>query len=136
MLTGIDISNLQGHPEIWPSQPWYQHYLNAQFVIVQAIEPPAGYPGSDFTDPETGKRGYTGVALRKAKADGKKVGAYVWLWNNLPDTGQDITNRLSTIPDSVRLDMRLFVDCEDTSGGPGKAAFPRLRDQLKCEPRP
>lgn len=116
-LNGIDISNLQGHPSTWPSKSWYPQYLAAEFVIVQCIEPPAGYDGHNFIDPETGKRGYTGVALRQAKADGKRVGIYSWLWDAY--SGQtliaDQNNRLACIPSSVQLDMRPWLDVEDTT---------------------
>jgi hypothetical protein len=143
LLKGIDISNLQGHPDTWPSQSWYWVYQEAQFVIVQAIEPPVGYPGHDFIDPETGKRGYTGVALRQAKADDKKVGVYVWLWNYLPDTRGNILARLATVPESVALDMRPWVDCEDTTlqstalqANHLERMSYRLNRQLQIEERP
>lgn len=139
MRKGIDISNLQGHPDTWPSQPWYQKYLEADFVIVQALEPPYGYPGHNFIDAETGKRGYTGVALRKIKADGKSAGVYPWLWNGLVDTRANILARLATVPPSVLLDMRPWIDTEDTSGGPqGLLASPgtRVVRQLLLEPHP
>jgi hypothetical protein len=140
MLQGIDISNLQGPPSAYRNQPWYR---DAAFVIVQAIEPPRGYPGHDFIDPETGRRGYTGIQLRAAKEDGKYVGAYPWLWNGLPDTAADITHRLDTVPQSVTLDMRPYVDTEDTFGGPsamGLLILPEqylpVERQLLREPRP
>lgn len=141
-MQGIDISNLQGHPDTWPRQPWYPQYQAADFVIVQCLEPPPGYPGHDFIDPETGKRGYTGVALRQAKSDSKKVGVYPWLWNGLADTRGNILARLATVPPSVPLDMRPFVDVEDTTGGStvlGLVSTPneqRLQRQLQMEPRP
>jgi hypothetical protein len=136
-VRGIDVSNLNGHPDVYRGLAWYQQ---AAFVIVQAIEPPPGYPGHDFIDPETGKRGYTGVQLRTAKEDGKKVGAYAWLWNGLADTRGNILARLATVPPSVTLDMRPYVDVEDTT--PQGASLleakpnPRLVRQLRCEPRP
>jgi hypothetical protein len=142
VLKGVDLSNLQGHPDTWPSQPWYPQYQAADFVIIQALEPPAGFPGHDFIDPETGKRGYTGVALRQAQRDGKKVGVYAWLWNGLPDTRSNILSRLATVPLSVTLDMRPWVDAEDTTGGPWlgtinvTAVSERLAQQLQCEGRP
>lgn len=114
-LTGIDLSNLQGHPSGYRNAAWYKA---AQFVIVQAIEPPSGFPGHDFIDPETGKRGYTGVQLRAAKEDGKFIGVYVWLWNGLADTRGNILARLATVPASLKLDMRPWVDVEDVTGGP------------------
>jgi hypothetical protein len=143
LLKGVDISNLQGHPDTWPSQPWYGVYQEASFVIIQAIEPPLGFPGHNFIDPETGKRGYTGVALRQARADGKSVGVYVWLWNGLADTYGNIRSRLDCVPPSVRLDMRPWVDVEDTTGGPGirgvavsAPEMGRVQRQLQCERRP
>lgn len=134
----LDISNLQGHPDTWPSQPWYSEYQAAEGVIVQGIEPPAGYPGHDFIDPETGKRGYTGVALRQAKQDGKKVGVYVWLWNGLADTYGNIMARLETVPPSVPLDFRPFVDVEDTTaqGIAPTTISVRYAEQLKSETHP
>lgn len=137
-LNGIDISNLQGHPDTYRHFDWY---MQSQFVIVQAIEPPPGYPGHDFIDPETRKRGYTGVQLRAAKEDGKYVGVYCWLWNGMTDTRGNILARLATVPPSVQLDMRPYVDVEDTTGGPGMGLVPeehspRLQRQLRSEPRP
>ncbi len=136
-LQGVDISNLQGPPSQYRDQQWYR---DAQFCIVQAIEPPVGFPGYDFIDPETGKRGYTGVQLRAAVTDGKKVGVYAWLWNGLADTRGNILARLNTVPPSVKLDMRPWVDVEDTTGGATSLmAMPtrdRLARQLQCEPRP
>lgn len=136
MMRGIDISNLQGHPDTYRHLQWYR---DAEFVIVQALEPPAGYPGHDFIDPETGKRGYTGVQLRAAQEDGKRVGVYAWLWNGLDNTYTNILVRLATVPDSVKLDMRPYIDVEDTTAGPGFAAEPlseRAQRQLQCESRP
>lgn len=138
MLNGADISNLQGHPDGYRGQQWY---IDSQFVLVQAIEPPPGFPGHNFIDPETGKRGYTGVQLRAAVEDGKYVGTYAWLWNGLADTRGNILARLATVPPSVKLDMRPWVDVEDTTGGPGVALVaeehsPRLQRQLQCEGRP
>lgn len=141
-VTAVDLSNLQGHPDSWSSQPWYPVYEAVQAVIVQALEPPSGFPGHDFIDPETGKRGYTGVALRRAVADGKKVGVYVWLWNGLADTKGNIAARLACVPPSVRLDMRPWVDVEDTSSsflvgfrtGDVPDATGLIR-QLQCEGR-
>lgn len=137
MMRGVDISNLQGPPETYRNQPWYQA---AEFVLVQAIEPPAGYPGHDFIDPETGRHGYTGVQLRAAVEDGKKVGVYAWLWNGLADTRGDILRRLGTVPASVKLDIRPWVDVEDTTTLMGiysaSAMNPGLAQQLQCEPRP
>lgn len=145
MLQGIDISNLQGAPESYRHLDWY---VRAAFVIVQAIEPPAGYPGHDVIDPETGKRGYTGAQLRAAVEDGKKVGAYAWLWNGLADTRGNILARFATVPPSVTLDMRPWVDVEDTTGGagimaeqpmiglPGQPLKDRLARQLQNEPHP
>lgn len=137
-LQGVDISNLQGHPDAYRGQQWYR---DAEFVIVQGIEPPAGYPGHDFIDPETGKRGYTGAQIRAARDDGKKVGVYVWLWNGLADTRGNILARLNTVPPSVQLDLRPMVDVEDTTGGPGMGLVPeehspRLQRQLQSEGRP
>lgn len=139
-MRGVDLSNLQGHPDTWPSQPWYWVYQEAIFVVVQAIEPPAGFPGHDFIDPETGRRGYTGVALRQARADGKLIGVYPWLWNGLADTYGNIMARLATVPPSLQpLDFRPWVDVEDTTGGPQgivvTAAEYRVHRQLKCETR-
>lgn len=146
MLNGIDLSNLNGHPDTWPSQPWYPVYQAAQFVIVQAIEPPPGFPGADVIDPETGKRGYTGAQLRQVKADGKYALVYAWLWNGLADTRASILARLATVPPSVQLDGRPWVDVEDTTPVAGvvslagiesaKQANPRLARQLQCETRP
>lgn len=113
-MKAIDLSNLQNHPDTWPSQDWYSEYQEAEAIIVQAIEPPLGYLGHDFIDPETGKRGYTGVQLRQCVADGKKVGVYAWLWFGLPDPYDNIRSRLDCVPASIHLDMRPWVDVEDT----------------------
>lgn len=103
MIKGVDISNLQGPPESYRAQTWYQQ---ADFVLVQAISPPAPYPGWQAG-------GYTEVQLRAAKADGKKVGIYVFLWNTLRDVAADIGSRLATVPADIPLDMRPWVDAED-----------------------
>lgn len=140
-LQGIDLSNLQGHPDTYRHLDWYRR---AEFVLIQAIEPPPGYPGHDFIDPETGKRGYTGVQLRAAVEDGKKVGVYVWLWNGLADTRGNILARLATVPPSVSLDMRPFVDVEDTTTQGilgerptiGIQGVGRILRQLQSEARP
>ncbi len=107
-LRGIDISNLQGFPATYRGQAWYQA---AQFVIVQAIAPPAGYLGHG-TD-------ISAQQLRAARDDGKKTGAYVWLWNVYSGAllKADIAFRLSLIPDDVHLDMRVWLDVEDTTRG-------------------
>jgi hypothetical protein len=102
-LNGVDVSNHQGPPSSYRSQPWYQE---AQFVIAQAIPRPL---------PD----GYTGEQLRAAKADGKHVGAYLWIWHDpswrIGDrtVEDDMRRRLLTIPDDVELDMRLWLDVED-----------------------
>lgn len=145
----VDLSNLQGHPSTWPSQPWYSVYQACDAVVIQGLEPPPGFPGHDFIDPETGKRGYTGVALRQARADGKKVAAYVWLWNGLADTTGNITSRLDCVPPSVKLDPvgghAVWVDVEDTTLQVGiaqaqvyhlEATPDRLARQMECEGRP
>jgi hypothetical protein len=101
MLYGIDVSNHQGLPATYQSAPWYQE---ASFVIVQAIDPPAPpYPP-----------GVTAEQLRAAKEDGKYAGAYLWLWNGT-DPLADMKRKLALIPDDVALDMRLWLDVEDTT---------------------
>lgn len=99
-LYGIDISNHQGMPDAYRTASWYQQ---AQFVLIQAVAPPPPWPP-----------GCTADQMHAAKADGKYVGAYVWLWNGL-DTEPDITSKLALIPDDVTLDTRLWLDVEDTS---------------------
>jgi hypothetical protein len=111
-MRGCDISNHNGFPVSYRTQGWY---VSSEFVIVQAIEPPPGYPGYGYVDPETGKRGYTGEQLRAAREDGKKVGIYVWLWSGLADTQSNILGRLQTVPSSVPLDMRPWLDIEDNT---------------------
>lgn len=138
MINGIDIANFQGHPDTYRTQPWY---VDAEFVIVQAIEPPAGFPGHDFIDPETGRRGYTGVQLRAAVEDGKKVGVYAWLWFGLADPAGNIRSRLECVPPSVKLDMRPWIDVEDTTAGRMRSAMPHAIEvrgdrQMKCEAKP
>lgn len=118
-MHGLDISN---HNTL--AYRGMAEYQAADFVIVQAIDVPLGFTGHDVVDPETFRRGYTGMQLRQAKDDGKKVGVYVWLWNGLDDqnaTIDDIGERLGCIPPSVRLDMRLWLDMEDTSIDHGPA---------------
>lgn len=103
MLRGLDISNMQGPPTIYTEQEWYRA---AEFVIVQSLRPPYPYPGWEVA-------GYTGAQIRQAHADGKYVGAYVWLWNN-GDLDADIRSKLALIPGDVPLNMRLWLDVEDT----------------------
>jgi Glycosyl hydrolases family 25 len=117
-LYGIDISNHQtmAYRSTWP-------YQGADFVIVQAIAPP-----SPFTGWEIG--GYTAEQLRAARDDDKAAGAYVWLWNSFSTsaaTKADIASRLALIPDDVPLDMRLWLDMEDTTQDHGP---PRQQDVL------
>jgi hypothetical protein len=98
-------------------------YEAANFVIVQAIDPP-----SPFTGWERG--GYTAEQLRAAVADDKYCGVYVWLWNSFSTsaaTKVDIAARLALIPDDVELDMRLWLDMEDTTADHGP---PRQQDVL------
>lgn len=147
-LNCVDLSNLQGHPDQWSQQAWYPVYQAAALICVQAIIPPAGYPGHDFIDPETGLAGYTGVQLRRALADGKAIESYAWLWNGLADTQADIRRRLSTIPPSVYGALqRVWVDVEDTTGGTDGTALvgefytkpgvtDRFSRQLQCEGKP
>lgn len=111
-LLGVDISNHQGPPSQYRDQQWYR---DAEFVIVQAIEPPAGFAGWDHTDAVTSRRGYTGEQMTAAREDGKKVGVYVWLWNALADPYVDIWQRLNIVPTGFPLDMRPWVDVEDTT---------------------
>jgi hypothetical protein len=112
MIYGIDISNLQGPPSSYRNQGWY-HY--AEFVIVQAIQPPYPYQGWDHTDAVTGLRGFTGEQLTTAREDGKKVGVYAFLWNTLPNRYADILARFNIVPKGFPLDMRPWVDVEDTA---------------------
>jgi hypothetical protein len=120
-LNGIDVSNHQSSPSTYRSQPWYQE---AQFVIAQAIPRP-------FPD------GYTGEQLRAAKADGKYVGAYLWLWHDptwrMGGTSVELDQRmrLATIPDDVPLDMRLWLDVEDNqSTGWNSVSIPQRVDDV------
>ncbi len=101
MLNGIDISNHQGLPATYRSAAWYQE---AQFVIVQAVDPPSPpWPP-----------GVTVEQLRAAQADGKHVGVYVWLWNSGNHVA-DLASKLALIPGDVKLNMRLWLDVEDTT---------------------
>ena len=116
MLQGIDISNLQGAPESYRHLDWY---VRAAFVIVRASGV-AEVSKADVIDAQAGKRAaYPAAQLRAAVEDGKKVGAYAWLWNGLADTRGNILARFATVPPSVTLDMRPWVDVEDTTGGAG-----------------
>jgi Glycosyl hydrolases family 25 len=122
MLKGIDISNLQAMDHLGT-----QSYRDADFTIVQAITPPRPYRGWE-------RGGYTADQLRQAKADGKKVGAYVWLWNSFTSsaaTKADIAARLATIPHDVPLDMRLWLDVEDTGNDFGPPRFQDVLDALE-----
>jgi hypothetical protein len=118
MLKGIDISNLQAMDHVGTPS-----YRAADFTIVQAIAPPRPFRGWE-------RGGYTADQLRQAKADGKRIGAYVWLWNSFSSssaTQADIAARLATIPSDVKLDMRLWLDVEDTGSDFGP---PRRQDVL------
>lgn len=109
-LQGVDISNLQGPPAVYRTLNWY---TSAQFVIAQAINPPKPFRGWD-------SGGYTVEQLRAAKADGKKIGIYVFLWNTLSDVAADIRARLALIPDDLaaQLDFPVLVDVEDEAPCP------------------
>lgn len=120
MLRGVDLSNHNGPPGTYRGQQWYQ---DAQFVIAQAIDPPSSYP-----------RGVTAEQLRAAKADGKYAGVYVWLWNYFETsaaTKADIASRLALIPVDVPLDMRLWLDMEDTTQDHGPARQQDVLDALE-----
>lgn len=124
MLKGIDISNHQGPPSAYRNQQWYR---DAEFVITQAIDPPAPYAGWDVG-------GYTASQLRAAEEDGKYVGVYVWLWNSFSTsaaTKADIAARLALIPDDVPLSMRLWLDMEDTTQDHGPARRQDVLDALE-----
>lgn len=105
-LRGADISNFQGAPEGYRDQPWYR---DAQFIICQAIRPPRPYAGWEVG-------GYTERQLRVAKEDGKYIGIYVWLWHGQTEVNlrADIRRRLDLVPADLKLDMRPWVDVEDT----------------------
>lgn len=123
----MDLSNLQGPPSGYRGQQWY---IDAEFVIVQAIQPPKPYLGWNHTDAVTGLKGYTGEQLQAAREDGKKVGIYAWLWNTLADPYSDIMARLNIVPVGFPLDMRPWVDVEDTtatSTGQRQGAILRAR---------
>ena len=117
-LYGLDISN---HNTM--SYRSMAEYQAADFVIVQAIDPPQPYTGWE-------RGGYTAEQLRAGVADNKHVGVYVWLWNSFSTsaaTQADIAARLALIPDDVYLDMRLWLDMEDTTQDHGP---PRQQDVL------
>ena len=103
MYSGIDISNHQGYPPTYETQPWF---AEAQFVIVQAI-------------PRTTQPGITAQQLQHADANKKWCGIYVWLWHTpswrLGDQSveDDMRIRLATVPDDVQMDMRVWLDVED-----------------------
>lgn len=123
-LYGIDGSNHNGPPTSYRNQSWYK---DAEFTIWQAINPPRPYAGWDVG-------GYTAEQLRAAKEDGKKVGVYIWLWNSFSSsaaTKADIASRLALIPDDVPLDMRLWLDMEDTTQDHGPARQQDVLDALE-----
>jgi hypothetical protein len=123
-LFGADVSNHQGPPGQYRGQLWYQV---AEFVIAQAIDPPAPFAGHDVG-------GYTAEQLRAAKADEKYAGVYVWLWNSFSTsaaTKADIAARLALIPVDVPLDMRLWLDMEDTTQDHGPARQQDVLDALE-----
>lgn len=123
-LNGIDGSNHQGPPAVYRNQPWYR---DAEFTIWQAIAPPSPFAGWEVG-------GYTAEQLRAAKEDGKYVGVYVWLWNSFSTsvaTKADIAARLALIPDDVPLDMRLWLDMEDTTQDHGPARQQDVLDALE-----
>lgn len=119
-LYGVDISNHQGPPSTYRNEQWYQ---DAEFVIVQAIAPPRPYSGWEVG-------GYTETQLRAAKEDGKYVGIYVWLWNSLEDTQVDIQSRLALVPRDLSLDMRPWLDVEDTGTNTGPSRRQDVLDAL------
>lgn len=123
MIRGADLSNHNGPPASYRGQFWY---TNAKFIIVQAIKPPNPYTGWDVG-------GYTDAQLRAGRDDGKKVGAYIWLWNSFSSsaaTKADIAGRLALLPDDVDLDMRLWLDMEDTTQDHGPARQQDVLDAL------
>jgi len=121
-LRGLDLSNYDTMQ--YRLSPEYEA---AEFVIVQAIAPP-----EPFTGWEIG--GYTAEQLRCAHWDKKYAGVYVWLWNSFSTsaaTKADIAARLALIPDDVPLDMRLWLDMEDTTQDHGPARQQDVLDALE-----
>ena len=120
-MKGIDVSN--HNTMAYRSS---LEYINSEFVIVQAINPPPGYPGHDVG-------GYTSDQIMAGIDDGKYVGVYVWLWNSFSTsaaTKDDIDRRLALIPD-VPLSMRLWLDMEDTTQDHGPARQQDVLDALE-----
>lgn len=119
-LRGVDISNLQGLPESYRSQQWYQV---AEFVIIQAI-------------PRPKPNGIATVQLRAAKADGKYTGIYSWLWHDpawrlSPKVAEDQRLRLATVLDDVPIDMRPWLDEEDNqSAGWANVSIQTRKDEV------
>lgn len=121
-LFGVDISNHQ--TMAYRTTVTYQA---ADFVIVQAIDPPEPFTGWD-------RGGYTADQLRAGIEDDKYIGVYVWLWNSFSTsaaTKADIASRLALIPDDVLLDMRLWLDMEDTTQDHGPARQQDVLDALE-----
>jgi len=116
VLSGIDISNLQGPPAVYQGQGWY---IDSQFVIVQAI-------------PRPRPNGLAADQLRAAHEDGKKVGIYCWLWHDpswrlAADVREDQLLRLATVPEDVALDMRAWLDVEDDQSAAWAASGLQVR---------
>ena len=121
-LYGLDLSN-------WNTMEYrvLPEYQAADFVIVQSIAPPEPFMGWEIG-------GYTAQQLRAGVEDQKHVGVYVWLWNHFATsaaTQADIAARLALIPDDVPLDMRLWLDMEDTNLDHGPARQQDVLDALE-----
>jgi len=97
-LLAVDVSNYTTPLTPDALAQWQQ--AGVGLVIVQAIDPPPGFP-----------TGETRAQLQACKDAGLPVDAYVWLWFDLD--GSDIAHKLSMLDGfNVR---RIWLDVEDTA---------------------
>lgn len=110
----VDVSNYTAVPTPEQLQSWKDAGVGA--VIVQAIDPPAGYPG-----------GVTVEQINAVNAAGLQAEAYVWLWTE-SDVAADIARKLSLL-EGLPV-SRVWLDVEDTTDASVEQRIQTVRDAL------
>jgi hypothetical protein len=114
-MLAVDVSNYTGRLTKKTLNAWKA--ADVGLVIVQAIDPPEGYP-----------EGVTRQQVEACDAAGLAVDAYLWLWMT-GDFESDIRHKLSLL-DGLPI-RQLWLDVEDTSGGDSHMRVIRTRRALE-----
>lgn len=113
MTNCLDLSNYTDHIDVADAQRWKD--AGIKLVIIQTIDPPAGYPS-----------GRTQQQIETCLAAGIAVDIYVWDWVSLG--AQDILNKLALVrPYQGRL-REVWVDAEDTAPASVESRIESLRE--------